>query len=233
MNSNIIPFGKYKGDTVDAILQRDPDYLEFLMKQEWFHQKFPTLIQVINNYGSEPSETPEHNKLQTMFLDDKFCFKFISAESLGVDPCLQYAGEVSLKQFEKISDVYFQVYYENTYEISKEQYDDHNRGRGYRVSHNGKYFDEYHEIRDFYVECKPSVGDDYPSVLRQINAQRERVKSSKGYSSGSFCLLIKEYTGVGCDIHQLKKIFLLSGIAVVLLNEICGTEVVTNSYMQF
>jgi hypothetical protein len=35
-----------------------------------------TLHQTIINRGAEPEETPDHNSLQVLFLDDEFCMRF-------------------------------------------------------------------------------------------------------------------------------------------------------------
>jgi uncharacterized protein (DUF3820 family) len=76
-NDNIVPFGKYKGRLVEELLVDDPDYVEWLSSQDWFRAKFVSLHQVIINRGAEPEETPDHNALQVLFLDDGFCLKFM------------------------------------------------------------------------------------------------------------------------------------------------------------
>lgn len=73
-NQNIIPFGKYKGQPLE-ILQNDPSYLEWLQVQPWFLEKYSKLNTLIINNFQAPSETPEHNSLQVMFLDQDFCLK--------------------------------------------------------------------------------------------------------------------------------------------------------------
>ena len=73
MNSpKIIPFGKYKGKPVE-VLQQDHDYAQWLMAQPWFRERFqPVYNLIVNNFG-EPAETPEHNALQALFLENRFC----------------------------------------------------------------------------------------------------------------------------------------------------------------
>jgi uncharacterized protein (DUF3820 family) len=75
--TNIIPFGKYKGRMIEELLVDDPAYLQWLTGQDWFRTKFVNLHQVIINRGGEPEETPEHNALQVLFLDDAFCLAFM------------------------------------------------------------------------------------------------------------------------------------------------------------
>lgn len=74
--SNIIPFGKHKGRLIEEVLVDDPNYLQWLMRPAWFRDRHVALYQVIINRGAEPEETPEHNALQVLFLDDTFCIAF-------------------------------------------------------------------------------------------------------------------------------------------------------------
>ena len=77
-NSVIIPFGKYSGSDIDDVIARDPSYIHWLMQQPWFREKYVTLVQNITNIHQGPSdETPEHNKMQRLFLDDAMCFAAI------------------------------------------------------------------------------------------------------------------------------------------------------------
>jgi hypothetical protein len=66
-----------------------------------------------------------------------------------------------------------------------------------------------------YVECKPSVGDDYPAVLRQMSAQMNATSNRRCRS----VLFIGQggYTGTGATFEQVKAIFKSRGIAIVLL----------------
>jgi len=57
--SELIPFGKYKGQPVEVMAQ-DKQYAEWLTAQPWFRDKFAGLYTVIINKFQEPSETPEH-----------------------------------------------------------------------------------------------------------------------------------------------------------------------------
>ena len=72
----VIPFGKHQGRTIEELLVDDPEYLQWLSGQDWFRTKFVLLHQVIINRGAESAETPEHNALQVLFLDDEFCLAF-------------------------------------------------------------------------------------------------------------------------------------------------------------
>ena len=80
----LVPFGKYKGQPVE-VMQMDTGYCEWLSTQDWFRERYANVYQqvIINNF-TEASETPEHNKLQMLFLDKEF-YKKIEA-ALPFDP---------------------------------------------------------------------------------------------------------------------------------------------------
>jgi hypothetical protein len=84
-DTNIVPFGKYKGRDITEVLEADPGYLQWLAGQAWFRDKYITLHQTIINRGSEPEETPEHNALQVLFLNNAFCLKFCRALDDKID----------------------------------------------------------------------------------------------------------------------------------------------------
>lgn len=67
-NDKLIPFGKYKGQPIE-VLQADRQYTDWLTQQQWFREKYPTMVNIIVNSFNEPDETPEHNRLQIRFLD--------------------------------------------------------------------------------------------------------------------------------------------------------------------
>ena len=77
----IVPFGKYKGQPITSLIN-DTKYLEWCKLQDWF-QKFPVVYNICVNQtitsNNLNSKTPEHNKLQNLFLEDKFCIKLIRA----------------------------------------------------------------------------------------------------------------------------------------------------------
>lgn len=62
--------------------------------------------------------------------------------------------------------------------------------------------------RGFRIEVKPVVGDDYPMVLRRMKA------------ANNTSLLVGEYNGVGATLAQVVKVFSLSQISVVTLDEV-------------
>ena len=49
----MLPFGKYKNESIQEIYQKDKEYLKWLNKQSWFRNKFKTLHQQTSKQLSE------------------------------------------------------------------------------------------------------------------------------------------------------------------------------------
>lgn len=69
----IVPFGKYKNKPVTDLLN-DKKYLDWCKNQDWF-SKFPVIYNICVNQTIQSNNldapTPEHNKLQNLFLHKK------------------------------------------------------------------------------------------------------------------------------------------------------------------
>ena len=76
----LVPFGKkYKGQPITALLN-DTEYLEWCKKQEWF-KNYPIIYNICVNQTittNQNSPTPEHNKLQNMFLNKLIQIKLLN-----------------------------------------------------------------------------------------------------------------------------------------------------------
>lgn len=203
----LIPFGKYKDQPIE-ILIKDPEYRQWLLAQNWFTQKFPDLKLIIINNFKESNETPEHNKLQGEFLDDKFCVAFLKTvrPTLFENPAripdrnwwFKYAEKIkSLRISERSLEIHgfdvllnFKIQFEQTMDLLDDG----------EFSYLGS--DEYETI-PLRIEIKPTVSDDYPAVLRQMKL------------SGANILYLEEYTGVGVTTEVFVKYFANEGIRVV------------------
>lgn len=193
MADTIVPFGKYKGQPVEA-MAADKQYLDWLTAQPWFREKFQNIYTLVVNNLQEPTETPEHNKLQALFLDDAFRRRFLTK----IHGDRVTAEGDSFAQFES-------------------------EGFDVRV---------FLELKkgscpECHVEIKPSIGDDYPAVLRQINrartSTRQLAHSWKPVYETVYAqhpaLFIEKYTGVGATEEQFIQIFESAGIHVIFLDE--------------
>jgi len=179
-----VPFGKYRGKPVEA-LAADRAYCDWLVNQDWFRERYANVYTlIINNFG-EPSETPEHNALQARFLDDGFQRAVLAI--LG--------------------------YRENDAALSVEFED-----QGWDVRLVGRL--ELSSTRDEIVErlccalieIKPSLGDDYPAVLRDMKIRRRW--------GDKRVLVFDQFTAIGATVDQVRAIFSASGFAVISLAEI-------------
>jgi uncharacterized protein (DUF3820 family) len=76
----IIPFGKYKGQLITNLLN-DKGYLDWLKKQTFLKEKYTNIYNIIVHQTisqNETSKTPEHNKIQNLFLEKENQYKFLS-----------------------------------------------------------------------------------------------------------------------------------------------------------
>lgn len=185
----LIPFGKYEGRDIDEIRNRDPQYLQWLSMQPWFKEKYGGLYNIVinnNTFSVEATETPEHNAAQIRFLDDKVCMRL--ANNFNVK-----ALSVRYTKFEVYGwDVV------TVFNIEKNEESDN------------------HAMWALFIECKTSMGDDYPAVLRQLKAQRERVNKDRisrsnlqmfDYGFRSFVCLVDAFDAEGATFEQVRKMF--------------------------
>lgn len=197
MSGEIVPFGKYKGQPIEAMAQ-DKSYCEWLSAQEWFRNRHSAMHTIIINNFAEPTETPEHNALQAKFTDKAFLKRFIHACVGGESALREYFEKKKLARLASIPrympasegnwlrDLKFSLSASTTFET--EGYDvviEVNAGlQVWRIG----------------VECKPSLGDDYPAVLRQIKSAKPGTTSVLVIGDGGF-------TAVGATIEQVRNIF--------------------------
>jgi uncharacterized protein (DUF3820 family) len=277
--SNIIPFGKYKGRSIEEVLIDDPSYLQWCADQDWFRARFNVLYQVIINRGAESQETPEHNALQVRFLDHEFCLRFLKWYRPDIDQLarddLQEILEWSIKRIEeelarrKREETVEQsgIDHAERYERGEQkswEYRPFKSAAEYRTSARAiqadiarinakliqqrnaqlgditfcfeqqfeiggidvvltvqavsvalkieaRIFGYYHHNQEreaIKIELKPSIGDDYPAVLRQMRANKSNV------------LLVREYRGQGATQEQFVKTFAAASIRVVFLDDL-------------
>lgn len=145
---------------------------------------------MINNF-SEPQDTPEHNKLQAEFLNPSCCaalLKRLNVESI----C-----EISPAQFElNAIDVYFTYTYPRYYKNLEGQ------------------IEQYMDEKGVSIEIKPTLSDDYPSILRN------GIGTPKGGSLGHKVLIVGDFSSDAIDFDQLKAIFASRGILVIKFSEL-------------
>lgn len=232
----LIPFGKYKGQPLET-LANDREYSDWLMQQGWFREKFPQFVQVIVNNFGEPTESPEHNQMQARFLDREWQAKFTFAvrsdlftgqlaaiedsikkrlskvvaqpeRVLEIDchvdlgPVLSFSFDPEFESGKSCNDVRM-----NFYQTVADDPQDHWE---YCKSCGRRHFlfapDDKGVV--FLIEIKPSIGDDYPAILRQMK------------SNGSKFLLYRNYSGTGVSESVFRSFFASQGIQPVRESEI-------------
>lgn len=246
MDDKIIPFGRYKGKSLEE-LASDKSYIQWLLAQNWFKEKHITLYNFIVNNFREPVDTPEHNKLQIKFLKHEYRLKLaylvnknlfannsqtISLAMLKilknternenefflkalVSPMNEHHEEFGLytKQllhfntptFEHV-DVSYAIWYGIHFHYDNNRFD---RGwSNFNVESKSTYS----------IEIKPSIGDDFPAVLRQMKASMPVVSSS--YSTPYYILLVGNYTGVGATREEFIEYFGTQGYRVVFEKDV-------------
>ncbi len=189
MNSTdlpIIPFGKYKGKPITDLLA-DISYLEWCKQQEWF-KKFPIIYNIcINNTitNNTNSKTPEHNRIQNMFLkmENLICF-------------IKYIYNNNKKTFKYKKQLFHMFDNEYSIDRSTEHYVEFESMFNWDVYIKGEMF-SYFKLKENdccgderckdscyydndcneqwlgpkFIEIKPIVGDDYPNILRKMKQQ--------------------------------------------------------------
>ena len=284
MTGELVPFGKYKGQPVET-LAADGDYRDWLMSQPWFRERWPTVYNVVINYGGEPQDSPEHNQMQAAFLDEAWCLAL--ADRLGLrekhgldaaraalakDPLAErFSKRIELTEHDMgAEEAEFEVKgWDVVYDIADACISrrmtslpgctcrcDHTRcsedarcrgglhwcrhdmcrgreieGQPGKVSTDSSHHcdDEcpwrihdtgewllrkrdaaYHPaagLAIIRVELKPDLGDDYPSVLRQVNGYP--------HDRGKRCVVVRRAAFEHVTWDQVVRIFAASGITLL------------------
>lgn len=215
--SAVIPFGKYRGQPLE-VLEKDPEYLNWLTNQDWFRNGHANLYQVVINNFAEPCDTPEHNQMQARFLGVEFRLDFVAVitkyeikavrkptfETGGVDVEFRYDFQTpsECEPCPKCTGKHF-------WQATK---DSEPKCRTCTVRPYSYYSDlsaeGWRDSEDLRIEIKPSVGDDFPSVMRQMKRSNANI------------LFIREYCGSGIDEKQFVEMFSSQEIRVVFEREI-------------
>jgi len=221
MNDELLPFGKYKGKPIEILLS-DKDYTNWLLEQSFFKDKHLNLYNIVVNNFQEPTETPEHNLMQGYFLDDLFFLEFYKKNFPNEIPndeekCYMTKIDyfdiiVTLEGNTKERLVWNKKFEEKGIDVSYtivtkflkiksavDKFDESNFIS--KIKHKG-YIGKLLKI-----EIKPTVSDEYPTILRQMLA------------SNSNCLFLRDYSGIGIDKNKFIQLFGHEGIKVIFENE--------------
>ena len=255
LSEMIIPFGKYKGEDVTKLFE-DQKYLKWCQDQPWFKEKYSNIYNIVVNQTivntNVGDKTPEHNKIQNLFLDNDLCMKLRSIfdKRLQKDESGQYY--YSYTAYHVCDDC---ILCDNHKRIRKHKEEDFNKicqddhtniheckdcsqCNECKITQHKTYPKPHVEFegnfnwdiiidRSMLIEVKPTLGDDYPNVLRQMKHQMKLMTKTKfsyetDYRSDYFTsvLLLNNFDSVITSKENLKKIFRQSKIYVVFLNEL-------------
>jgi len=132
------------------------------------------------------------------------------------------------REYEKNFNEHYEKYREQYYRsIIKKHFDKYNI---YICKTNENYYriemDICHYSTALCCEIKPTIGDDYPCVLRKLTAQIELTNNDKTkfeYLTKKYILIIGSFTSISVTREQLITIFKQSNISIVFTEEIFGS----------
>lgn len=234
----IVPFGKHQGLTVAELLERDPNYVQWLLSQNWLAQRFAQLHAAILTRGAAPDDSPEHNRIQARFLDPLFRTAFIDlardlnlaqdrdCRSRAREPTAKKEGAIdTIERLNKmiaagVENPWYQRELEDA-QKRRDQYQDlidaarqpmlvdsvvefEQEGIDVLIRWGFEYADQY----KITVEIKPSLGDDYPSVMRQMNRL------------GASVLVIDQYNSDTLPLNTVREMFENNGQMLITLKVI-------------
>jgi uncharacterized protein (DUF3820 family) len=232
--ASTFPFGKYKGQPIEDVLA-DESYCAWLDMQSWFREKFGSvnalrgkLMPETKTSSVDKESSLEHNKLQALFLDNRFSLKV----ARNIDPT---ATSATASFEDKGIDVLLSYRYPEWGDAcpwhALDTHCDKGCSRNYEFIDDVTDFCHYGNIkysleRKVGIELKPTVGDDAPNVLRQMKSLTQ-YGPYEGYRSRHrsiirkcSVLLLGKYTGKGFTKKQFVDLFERSEIAVLFLKEL-------------
>jgi hypothetical protein len=183
-----VSFGtKYKGQPITALLN-DTEYLQWCLQQEWFKSKKYSIIYNICvnqqiTHGNQGSKTPEHNRLQNLFLDDenvKKLLKHVNKQSNNKNVYIEVGTGIVEGIYNWDFTIEGSSWWLCSCDWSLEDKDvcDCETFKKFMKKYNipekmkNMGFSDM-RYRDYYCEIKPLLGDDYPNVLRKMKQQME------------------------------------------------------------
>ena len=217
MTNEMIPFGKYKGQPVEQ-LQNDPEYAKWLLNQPWFVDRYSGIQTLIVNNFKEAADSPDHNALQARFLNREFAFRVCCAAK-GWGDFGDWANSELRKFRETMEDVEEGRYYSTEFEV-----------KGWDVVAEIRYWADGKLPRDdkraycasrersirwggvCSVEVKPAIGEDFPSVLRQVKAR-----------GGGGCVLVESFIAESVEFEDVQRMFAASKVRLLRCSDI-GTQ---------
>ena len=193
-----ITFGKYKGKDIEAILADEP-YAKWVLAQEGLRLKHPILYNIIQLHFNDNEDTPVHNSMQQRWLNKSkdelhFLFKkLISQKEFYISKELS-----SLLRFVRLMEKIEANHIKKPKPEGENDWDIE-----FEISSGERCF----------LELKPVLGDDYPSVLRTMKKKRIR-------GSNNIYILVIDNLSPNVYLDDLNNYFGCHDIFVFLESDI-------------
>lgn len=217
-----VPFGKYKGQSAE-VLAADPQYMEWLISQGWVRDKFPQFYTLIINNLGEVGDTPDHNAMQALFLGKSLCvqvthmiWKRFNLDGIPAgcgDPVFEPegGGDVRVNVSAWVEREQTRLVEDLSAPLTHPMWN----GRMYEQREETYYtWDKFSGISHVILELKPSLGDDFPGILRAA----KRLETFGG--SQLRCVLYNVYTGVGAPVEDVERMFASSFVLLASMEEL-------------
>jgi len=231
----LVPFGKYRGQPIERLYQ-DESYTKWIKETDGIKQRYPDFYNlVINNFTTIPVDTPEHNEMQIKFLNPEYRIKLAYKQNENffrydnkhfLKMANEYYQAVKLKvkeyQFGGSNLEYFHKVL--CWKFNQDLLDDgidyvefESKGidvifgisYGYSLIYGNHKFgpkEGFQEEFEFKIELKPELGDDFPSIFRQMK------------NDHSTLLIIKDFTATNVSYNQVLDYF-YTGMITILKDE--------------
>lgn len=271
-----VPFGKHRGQPM-AVLLADTGYIQWMMSQASFDDKYPNIMNYLRNGPTEQGDcTPEHNSLQMRFMDPAYCARFAAAicnpnrkecgerhhslgyEAGGVSHTAAFRGRGKdgneRHVWSKISDTGNRFKASNAYyKVSEAEYEsltvvrcDSKKPWGTEASVSSYEWHNWDLLlvgsqkcpdcgvpRDssvvMAVELKPTIGEDYPAILRKVKQRRAETSARAKnesilmyYGHPHVVVFTDSYTGKSASWEQVREMFRLSNVTLLQSSELPG-----------
>lgn len=225
-DNNVVPLpGKHLGRPIVEVIQQDPNYIRWASSQPDLVAMWPLLILLAKAMSTTSNmPTPDHNELQTRFLDEELCQFITFAFAHEVDSIVTSDHQTGVLQ----QDEFF---------LEKQNFEELGFDVEIVFRHRSITWTKWGKSGPLrlttWVEIKPYLGDDYPAVLRQMKDAKERVRRARGlelaprqpkvvlnamhYSAG---LVYRDFKADGATLKQVRAVFEASGFFMVSFAEL-------------
>jgi hypothetical protein len=226
----VLPFGKHKGATVAELLTKDPAYAEWIVAQGWVAERFAELHAAILSRGAATDDSPEHNAIQVRFLDPVFrlaCLFAVNGDAMREDWANTIACQIDMAADDVRRAERGYIYPETdrpgrvdgakrrlaalNSAIRKFATSVRFEDRGVDVSISWSLHSaggSWGHKGPAGIEIKPTMGDDFPSVMRQMSRLGCRI------------LVVGEYTGRAVSEPQLRQMFAANNQTLLFIRDI-------------